>query len=163
MEALGVASSIAGLISLADVIAFKISKYYSLVKGAQSEIRQLLLEVQSLYGVLNSLKLLAQCLEDAQPSQSMFCDPPLNLFVRANGEFEAIAHVAHMDHFQTCRHNLDHLKRSLNKLELDPSKPIEVVKTKLLWPFKAAETKELVQKISRNKSDLTEALTADGL
>lgn len=72
MEALGVASSIAGLISLADVIAFKISKYYTLVKSAQSDIRQLLLEVQSLYGVLNSLKLLAQCLEDAQPSPGRF-------------------------------------------------------------------------------------------
>lgn len=67
MEVLGVASSIAGLISLADVIAFKVSKYYNLVKGAQSEIRALLIEVQSLYGVLNSLKLLATCLEDGQP------------------------------------------------------------------------------------------------
>lgn len=66
MEALGVASSIAGLISLADVIAFKVSKYYTLVKGAQSDIKALLIEVQSLYGVLNSLKLLATCLEDGQ-------------------------------------------------------------------------------------------------
>jgi hypothetical protein len=48
MEALGVASSIAGLISLADVLAFKISKYYSLVKGAHSDIRDLLMEIQSL-------------------------------------------------------------------------------------------------------------------
>jgi hypothetical protein len=63
MEVLGLASSIAGLISLTDVLAFKISKYYSLVKGAQSDIKDLLMEVQSLYGVLNSLKLLATCLE----------------------------------------------------------------------------------------------------
>jgi hypothetical protein len=67
MEALGVASSIAGLISLADVLAFKISKYYSLVKGAHSDIRDLLMEIQSLYGVLNSLKLLATCLEADKP------------------------------------------------------------------------------------------------
>lgn len=68
MEVLGIASSIAGLISLADVIAFKVSRYYTLVKGTRSDIKDLLIEVQSLYGVLNSLKLLATCLEDDQQS-----------------------------------------------------------------------------------------------
>jgi len=68
MEALGVASSIAGLVSLADVIAFKVSRYYSLAKGAHSDIKELLVEIQSLYGVLNSLKLLATCLEVDQPT-----------------------------------------------------------------------------------------------
>ena len=67
-EALGVASSIAGLISLAEVIVFKASRYCSFVKSARSDIRELLIEVQSLYGVLNSLKLLATCLEHGHPS-----------------------------------------------------------------------------------------------
>ncbi|KAH9221985.1 hypothetical protein DL95DRAFT_326756, partial [Leptodontidium sp. 2 PMI_412] len=144
MEVLGVASSIAGLISLADVIAFKVSKYYNLVKGAQSEIRALLIEVQSLYGVLNSLKLLATCLEDGQP--------PLGP-----------SNIPQLDHFQTCRQNLDYLKKSLSKLDLDSSTKLTVLKTKLLWPFKATETKELVERIARNKRDLADALTADGL
>lgn len=64
MEVLGIASSIAGLISLADIVAFKISRYYTLVKSAHSDIKDLFVEVQSLYGVLNSLRLLATCLED---------------------------------------------------------------------------------------------------
>ncbi|KAG4441778.1 hypothetical protein IFR05_002769 [Cadophora sp. M221] len=144
MEVLGVASSIAGLISLADVIAFKVSKYYNLVKGAQSEIRALLIEVQSLYGVLNSLKLLATCLEDGQQ--------PLGP-----------SSIPQLDHFQTCRQNLDYLKKSLSKLDLDTSTKLTVLKIKLLWPFKATETKELVERIARNKRDLADALTADGL
>jgi len=57
MEALGVASSIAGLIGLAELVVFKGSKYAYGVKNARSDIRDLFLEVQSLYGVLNRLKL----------------------------------------------------------------------------------------------------------
>ncbi|KAH7391521.1 hypothetical protein BKA64DRAFT_107369 [Cadophora sp. MPI-SDFR-AT-0126] len=142
MEVLGVASSIAGLISLADVIAFKVSKYYTLVKGSQSEIRALLIEVQSLYGVLNSLKLLATCLEDGQ---------------------QPLGNIPQLDHFQTCRQNLDYLKKSLSKLDLEPTTKLTALKIKLLWPFKATETKELVERIARNKRDLADALTADAL
>jgi hypothetical protein len=69
MEALGVASGIAGLIGLVEIIAFKGSKFYSRVKIAQSDIKALLVEIQSLYGVLNSLKLLATCLEDHQEDE----------------------------------------------------------------------------------------------
>lgn len=69
MEVLGVASSIAGLVSLADVIAFRVSKFYTLAKGAHSDIKALLVEIQGLYGVLNSLKLLASCLEVEQLHQ----------------------------------------------------------------------------------------------
>ncbi|KAK0118289.1 hypothetical protein ONS95_012585 [Cadophora gregata] len=144
MEVLGVASGIAGLISLADVLAFKISKYYTLVKSSQSEIRALLIEVQSLYGVLNSLKLLATCLEHGQQ--------PLGP-----------ANMPQLDHFQTCRQNLDYLKKSLSKLDLDSATKLTAFKIKLLWPFKATETKELVERIARNKRDLADALTADGL
>jgi len=54
------------------VIAFKVSRYYSLAKGAHSDIKELLIEIQSLYGVLSSLKLLATCLEVDQPTSGMF-------------------------------------------------------------------------------------------
>ncbi|TVY34738.1 hypothetical protein LSUB1_G007012, partial [Lachnellula subtilissima] len=136
MEALGVASGIAGLIGLAEIVAFKGSKYAIGVKNAGSDIKDLILEVQSLYGVLNRLKLLAKCLEEEQSADS---DQSRNL-----------------KHFQTCRKNLDHLKKSLD--DKDPNSK----KTKLSWPFKASETKELIEKISRNKRDLSDALTADG-
>jgi len=46
---------------------------------------------------------------------------------------------------------------------MDSAKPLAVAKMKLLWPFKVTETKELLEKISRNRRDLSDALTADGL
>jgi hypothetical protein len=48
-------------------------------------------------------------------------------------------------------------------LDLDSPKPLASAKIKLLWPFKATETKEIIAKIGRNKRDLADALTADGL
>jgi hypothetical protein len=68
-----------------------------------------------------------------------------------------------MDRFHTCRENLDQLKRILGKFDLDSTKPLTRVRMKLLWPLKSTETKELVEKIARNKRDLSDALTADGL
>jgi hypothetical protein len=65
--------------------------------------------------------------------------------------------ISSMDHFQTCRQNLDYLKKSLAKLDVDSTS------VKLAWPFKSSETKELIDKIARNKRDLSDALTADGL
>ena len=55
--------------------------------------------------------------------------------------------------------NLDYLKKSLSKLDLDSVTKLTVLKIKLLWPFKATETKELVERIARNKRDLADALT----
>jgi hypothetical protein len=146
MEVIGVASSIAGLVSLADVIVLKISKFYSLAKGARNEIKELLLEVQSLYGVLNSLWLLARCIEQNHDSSEN--DP---------------SSTPRMEHFQTCRKNLDFLTKSLSKFDFDQSKALEATKVSLKWPFKAHEIRDLVEKIARNKSDLSDALTADGL
>jgi hypothetical protein len=73
------------------------------------------------------------------------------------------AALPQLDHFQTCRQNLDLLSRSLNKFDLDSAKPLASAKIKLLWPFKSTETKEIIEKIGRNKRDLADALTADGL
>lgn len=66
VEALGVASGIAGLVTLAEVIVVKVSRYCARVKDAPSDVKELLKEIQSLYGVLNSLKVLASCLEEEE-------------------------------------------------------------------------------------------------
>jgi hypothetical protein len=58
---------------------------------------------------------------------------------------------------------LDFLSKSLIKIDLDSVAPLAAAKAKLLWPFKASETKDLIDKITRNKRDLSDALTADGL
>lgn len=68
-----------------------------------------------------------------------------------------------MGHFQTCRKNLDFLTKSLSKFDLDQFKILAGTRVSLKWPFKAHEVRDLVEKIARNKSDLSDALTADGL
>jgi hypothetical protein len=161
MEALGVASSIAGLISLTEVIVFKVSKYCSIVKGARSDIRDLLVEVQNLYGVLTRLKLLASCLEDDEPYYGLLSSR--FRVTGANYDLAKSKNIPRLDHFQTCRQNLDLLKKSLAKMELESVKGFAAAKIMLLWPFKVTETKELLEKIMRNKRDLSEALTADGI
>ncbi|TVY35963.1 hypothetical protein LOCC1_G007356 [Lachnellula occidentalis] len=151
MEALGVASGIAGLIGLAEIVAFKGSKYAIGVKNAGSDIKNLILEVQSLYGVLNRLKLLAKCLEEEQSAVGTTQSLASGLLLTDSDGSR------NLEHFQTCRKNLDHLKKSLDDKDQNSKK------TKLSWPFKASETKELIEKIARNKRDLSDALTADGL
>jgi len=88
---------------------------------------------------------------------------PLLLWCIILTRFAENTKIPQLDHFQTCRKNLDHLKRSLAKMDLDSMKPMAAAKAKLMWPFKVAETKDLVAKIERNKRDLSDALTADGL
>lgn len=144
MEAIGVAASFAGLISLTEMVVLRASRYCSLVRSARSDIRELLFELQSLCGVLKSLEILAKCLEEDD---------------RSYGK----NNLPRLDHFQTCRQNLDTLKKSLSKMDLDSAKGLPAAKIKLLWPFKVTEMTELLDKIGRNKKDLSDALTADGM
>ncbi|KAF7941903.1 uncharacterized protein EAE97_006740 [Botrytis byssoidea] len=62
-EALGIASSIAGLVSLADTVVRLGYKYIRDVKDAERSVQNLVKEVNSLSGVLHSLENVAQALE----------------------------------------------------------------------------------------------------
>jgi hypothetical protein len=107
--------------------------------------------------VLNRLKLLEKRLEKEQ-SAGGFQAQHDTAYSNSKFIFSTDSDLfRNLDDCQTCRKNLDHLKKSLDKLDSDS------VKTKLLWPLKASETKELIEKIARNKRDLSDALTADGL
>ena len=68
-----------------------------------------------------------------------------------------------MDLPYTCRANLDHSKRVLGKFDLNSSEPLDRVRAELMWPMKTTETKELVEKIAKNKRALADASTSDGL
>jgi hypothetical protein len=76
MDALSVSASIAGLVSLADVVFRTTATYVRGVKGARTEIQSLCRELQSLSTVLHTLSLVAFDLELAdhdaggQPSPS---------------------------------------------------------------------------------------------
>lgn len=58
-----VASAVAGLIALADVVYIKLTRFYRSAKGAIAEIQALLSQVSAFHGVLNSLSLKLRALE----------------------------------------------------------------------------------------------------
>lgn len=70
--ALEAAAGIAGLVALAELVLNRGYKYYSAVKGAVPEIKDLLVEVNSLYGVLRSLDLLMKQLEGENDDKSIY-------------------------------------------------------------------------------------------
>lgn len=56
MDPLSVAGSIAGLITLADVISVRIVKFVKAVHGAQKEVSALFAEINGLYGILRGVE-----------------------------------------------------------------------------------------------------------
>ncbi|TGO69528.1 hypothetical protein BOTNAR_0010g00270 [Botryotinia narcissicola] len=68
-EVLGVASSIAGLVSLADTVVRLGYKYIKDVKDAEKSVQNLVKEVNNLSGVLHSLENMVQALEAQDTSQ----------------------------------------------------------------------------------------------
>ncbi|KAL2072665.1 hypothetical protein VTL71DRAFT_12008 [Oculimacula yallundae] len=139
MEALGVASGVAGLLSLTEFIVTKGHKYCTRYKSARADIKEFLAEMQRLHDVLSRLRLLAICLESDEP------------------EVAQGVTAARLETFHSSCKNLYELKMSLATMDFDSKKG------KLEWPFKATETKDMVLKIGRNRDDLSTALTADGL
>ncbi|KAI9687050.1 MAG: hypothetical protein M1822_002460 [Bathelium mastoideum] len=70
-DGLSVAASIAGLVSLADVVVRRLYKYGSEVRGAREEVNKLIVEVSAFYGLLQSLKLLAEELSNETRFQTL--------------------------------------------------------------------------------------------
>jgi len=64
MDPLSLSASIAGLITLADVVVDRVYTYIKGVKNARKEIAALLTEVTGLFGILNSLRLVVTRYEE---------------------------------------------------------------------------------------------------
>lgn len=70
-DPLSISASIAGLISIADIVTRRSFKYVKGVKNAKKEVEKLIAEVMHLFGVLNQLKLVACRFEDEQFEPTM--------------------------------------------------------------------------------------------
>lgn len=137
-DPLSIAASIAGVISLADIVFIRTRKYLSSAKNADKEVKDLSQEVLLLSGALHSLSKLAQAL-DADGLKDQHID---NL---------------RMHHIAACHATLDEVAKKLKKFEDNGTK------RKLVWPFVSDRTKELFAEISRHKQNIDLALTADSL
>ncbi|KAL8835784.1 MAG: hypothetical protein Q9170_003178 [Blastenia crenularia] len=142
MEPLSVTASIAGLVTLAELVFTRVFKYVHAVKGASGEISALSSEVGALYGVLNNLHLVSCQLED-----------------------ESFLSTARVSHINSCTRTLQTLHTILDKDSTSSGKmaKIEIIKRKLHWPFTSSEVQSLLAEIERHKSTLTLALNADSM
>ncbi|CAD6449123.1 97b9e420-7938-4c8b-b566-2824404605bd [Sclerotinia trifoliorum] len=134
-EALGVASSMAGLISLADTVVQRGYKYIRDVKDAEKSVHSLIEEVNSLAGVLHSLNNVVQELEAAD-STSHSC--------------------SRIQHINSCQTTLENIVN-----ELDNATPeVKSISQRLKWPFKKGTIAELLKEVQNHKNTMTIAMSA---
>ena len=141
-DPLSISASIAGLIALADSVFRGTFKYLKNVKDAPKEISKLSSELGLLYGVLNSLRLVADQLGD-----------------------ERFDSTIRLHHIHSCLQTLEKVKAILNKHDTTSlsDHAAQAMKRRMRWPFSISEAKDLIMEIERHKSTLSLALTADGM
>ncbi|KAH8748378.1 hypothetical protein BGZ57DRAFT_720244, partial [Hyaloscypha finlandica] len=145
---LSISASIAGLISITDLIAGRSYKYIKDARGASKEVKKLLEEITDLFGILNSLRLVASRYQDEDFDSAM-----------------------QSQHIHTCHTLLEKIKDRLDKA--DPSQVDETkspfrqkastVGRTLIWPFSSTETRGLIAEVANQKATLSLALAADGM
>ena len=141
-DPISISASIGGLITLADVVFSRTYKYVRAAKNAQQEISALSSELSALYGILGSVGSISHQLE---------------------GEvFETTTRLLHIS---ACQKTLEDVRRILNRDSTSSiqDKPLESLKPRLHWPFKASEVKSLMKELERHKATFGLALNADGV
>ncbi|TEA16850.1 hypothetical protein C8034_v000857 [Colletotrichum sidae] len=131
---LSIAASITGLVTLADVVFDRLTKYRRSVQDAEKEIEDLGKEINVVGGALNSLARLARALE--------------------SGYFDA---NLRMHHIESCSDTLNERDKKFKKLQ-SPS-----MRQRLKWPFSKDRIKEWLDELSRHKANINLALSANSL
>ena len=140
MDPLSVTASIAGVVSLTEIVIRRLFQYVQSVREAKQEISALLRETSNLGGVLRSLEMLARQFETAQ----------------LQTEFQT-------HHINACCSTLNRLEQLLGNH--NPSKTqnaLKSLKLKLHWPLSKSQAEEFLEELERHKSTLSLALEADG-
>ncbi|CAG8958257.1 hypothetical protein HYFRA_00000611 [Hymenoscyphus fraxineus] len=137
-EVLGIAASVAGLLSLADIVVSRGYKFIKAVKDADTSVKTLVMEVNALSGVLHSLNNTAQLLDEDEESASF--DP-----------------TTQVHYIEACCQTL--LKIQENLLVAMPPSPMKV-RHKICWPLKQSQTEELLKEMERHKSTMSMAISA---
>lgn len=140
-EPLSIAASVAGLITLTELIASQGYVFVKRVKNAKAETTKLLAEVTGLFGFLKSLQL-----------------------VLARLETHRSENVLQLDYLHDCQKLVFQLWSCL-KLALHEEKDgcWTSVDKSLRWPFTATGNQSLIKDLKRYKTALSLTLNADGL
>ena len=137
-DPLSVSASIAGLVTITDMVFRRTFKYVKAVKGAPKEMSALTTTTGALSGILHNLSLLAEQLKGE----------PFDTTIQAN-------------HIYSCLQTVEKIQGILDKFDSS----IGGMKTmkRLKWPFSVSEAKDLCTEIEGHKTTLSLALTADGM
>ena len=140
-EALGIASGIAGLVSLTIEVIEISYKYISEVKGASRTVSRLVKELEDIKNVLQKIDEISRETDD----QEIFGAGGSSLLnLKKSNDYVSL---------------LDSLRDNLNKRMSDSSirKRIKA----LTWPFTEEKTQALVESLHRHLETFTTALTID--
>ena len=133
-----VSASIAGLVSLADLVFNRAYKYTKDVRGASEEVKTLVQSIGALSGILHNLLLIARQVEG-----------------------EASDSTTQIDHISSCYLTIVKMRRILEKYESSNGQ-LSAMK-KLQWPFSSSEARSITVEIERHKSTFSLALGVDSL
>jgi hypothetical protein len=140
-DPLSISASIAGLMTIADVVIRNGYKYIAAVKHADKAVASLINEVNLLSGILHSLRNIAEGLE---------------------GETNSFVSTTQVHHIESCYRTLRKISELLDKFELSKAKGfLNHAKQRLLWPLTQSETSDLAAEVERHRATLTLALNAD--
>ncbi|KAF4877431.1 Ankyrin-2 [Colletotrichum siamense] len=137
-DPLSISASIAGLVTLADTVFLRLTKYIKTVKNAEKEIDDLCKEVNLLAGAVSMLSRLARGHE--------LEDEPFNKDFR-------------MYHIEACAFILNEISQRTKKF--DTSSKSKVLK--LIWPYTSSKTKQLLAELSCHKENINLALSANSM
>jgi hypothetical protein len=141
-DPLSIAASIAGIVTLVDVVFCRLVKYSKSASNAAGEAKAWAAEINSLGGTLSSLARLARALED-----------------------ESFDETLRMHHIDGCSRVLSELNNILKKAEkdLESQNRLTALQRKVKWPLSADRIKELMSELSRHKASIKMALSADSM
>ncbi|OTA82273.1 hypothetical protein M434DRAFT_37202 [Hypoxylon sp. CO27-5] len=142
-DLLSMSASIAGLISIADLVFKAVYKYARAAKNAKDDINSLAEEINSLSNLLRSLQALALDLE------------------AEGGVFEP---TLRNHYFNQCRKTMESIEKRVKKANdrSNRSKAGSIIQ-QLKWPFTVTETRELLTELSRHKETINIALSAESM
>jgi hypothetical protein len=135
-DVLGVAASVAGLMTIADSIVRKGFKFIKDVKEAEKSVERLVEEVNNLSGVLHSL---------------------INVVERLEEDGGTVDPSVQIHYIESCYKTLMRIQDYFDKAI--PAAPLSRGE-KLKWPLKKTHTKELLDEIGRHKATMSLAMSA---
>ncbi|CAG8958729.1 hypothetical protein HYFRA_00011572 [Hymenoscyphus fraxineus] len=142
-DPLSISASIAGLITIADIVVRRGYKYLSAVRDADEAVANLVKETNILYGTLQSLRNIAEGLE------------------MGNTAFVSTTRVNHVD---ACYKTLQKITKILDAFEPSATTgSVQHFKNRFKWPLAHSESKDLLEEVRGHREVLSLAMNADEL